>query len=315
MPVLMNQVARSEKFSPKGIRKIFSFSALPYKRQKTVITITFLAIPLLFLLVLSYLPILNMVGYSFTSWDGLSKVKEWIGIKNYITVFSRREYFEVFYVSLFYMIGAFIQIALALLFATILSSKIRGANFFKGLYFFPNLINGVAVGFIFIYFFQPEGTLDSFLSLLGLDSLQHLWLQDKSINNIALAMVSVWKYMGFNLVLFFGAIQSIPAEIYEAADIDGANKWQQFWGIIFPGIRSIVSLNLLLAIKGALSVFEIPYIITGGGNGTSTFVIQTIQTAFNSDKVGLASAMAVVLTLIVLVFAGVQKILFKEERD
>ncbi|WP_433997180.1 carbohydrate ABC transporter permease [Demequina sediminis] len=124
----------------------------------------------------------------------------------------------------------------------------------------------------------------------------------------------MWRYTGLNFVLFLGAIQSIPGDIYEAADLDGANRWQQFKHIIFPGIRRIIGLSFILAVAGSLSVFEIPYIMTGGANGTSTFVIQTIQTAFQFRQVGLASAMAVVLLAIVLFVTWVQRKFFPDEK-
>ncbi len=114
--------------------------------------------------------------------------------------------------------------------------------------------------------------------------------------------------------MYISAIQSISPDIYEAADLDGANAWQRFWYIVFPSIRPIVGLQLILAIKGAVSVFEIPYIITEGKNGTSTFVIKTIETAFKYQKVGLASAMAVVLLAIILIVTAIQKAFFKEEK-
>jgi multiple sugar transport system permease protein len=115
-------------------------------------------------------------------------------------------------------------------------------------------------------------------------------------------------------VLFLGAIQSIPAERYEAAELDGANRWQQFRYIILPGIRPVVGLMFILAVAGSLSVFEIPYIMTGGANGSETFVIQTINTAFRFNDFGLASAMAVVLLAIVLLVTWVQRRLVPEER-
>lgn len=114
--------------------------------------------------------------------------------------------------------------------------------------------------------------------------------------------------------MYIGAIQSISPDIYEAASLDGANAWQRFRYIVFPSIRPIISLQLILAVKGAISVFEIPYIITGGRSGTSTFVIKTIETAFQYQKIGLASAMAIVLLAIILVVTGIQKVAFKERR-
>ena len=108
-------------------------------------------------------------------------------------------------------------------------------------------------------------------------------------------------------MLFLGAIQSIPGEIYEAADLDGANRWHQFRYIIAPGIRRIIGLSFILAISGSLSVFEIPFIMTAGANGTRTFVIQAYETAFQFRQIGLASAMAVVLLLVVLLVTYLQR--------
>ena len=114
--------------------------------------------------------------------------------------------------------------------------------------------------------------------------------------------------------MYIGAIQSISPDTYEAASLDGANSWQRFRYIIFPGIRPIIALQLILAIKGSISVFEIPYIITGGRFGTSTFVIRTIDTAFTYQHVGLASAMAVVLLAIILIVTSIQKAIFREDK-
>jgi multiple sugar transport system permease protein len=132
--------------------------------------------------------------------------------------------------------------------------------------------------------------------------------------NWSLASVSVWRYLGLNFVLFLGAIQSIPAELYEAADMDGANRWHQFRYLILPGIRPIVGLSSILAISGSLSVFEIPYIMTGGANNSQTFVIQTVKQAFEFNRVGLASASAVVLLVIVLLVARLQRWIFPDNK-
>ncbi|PZQ89130.1 MAG: ABC transporter permease [Leifsonia xyli] len=265
------------------------------------------------LLLLTYLPAANMVWYSLTDWDGLDREKNFVGLANYIEVFTNPQIFAVFGVSLYYFAGSFVQMAIALYFAALLSYRTRFSNLFRGILFFPYLINGVAIGFVFLYLFQPGGTLDTLLSWVGLSDPPQ-WLGDPDIANYSLAGTSVWRYTGLNFVLFLGAIQSIPGELYEAADIDGANKWQQFWALTFPGIRRIIGLSFILAIAGSLSVFEVPFIMTGGANGTSTFVIQTLQTAFNFRQVGLASAMAIVLLAIVLIVTYVQRKLFPDEK-
>lgn len=272
----------------------------------------FLLVPLLFLVTFTYLPVASMVWYSFTSWDGLDPDQTWVGLQNYLEIFTRPEIFRVFLVSLFYLAGALVQMVLALYFATILSFRTRFHSWFKGVIFFPYLLNGVAIGLVFLYFFRPDGTLDALLGLVGVRSTPQ-WLGDPSVVNVSLAATSVWRYLGLNFILYLGAIQSISGDLYEAADLDGASSWQKFRYIIFPGIRPVVGLSLILAVSGALSAFEIPFVMTGGANGSSTFVIQTVDTAFQFSKVGLASAMAVVLLLIVLLVSWVQRRFFPDE--
>ncbi len=275
--------------------------------QRRLTICVFLAIPLALLILFTYLPLGDMVKWSFYRWDGYSD-KVFIGWDNFKTIFTNSQYFAAFKTSIYYFVGSLVQIALALYFATIFFYRLRGKNFFKGVIFFPYLLNGVAIGFVFLYFFKQGGVLDSLLMLLGIsqDSLP-LWLGNAALVNVSLTFASVWRYMGQNMVMFSGATQSISTDFFEAAQIDGANRWQQFWYIILPNIRGIISLNLILAVKGAVSVYEIPFIMTKGNGGSMTFVIKTLQTAFTDKKIGLACAMGVVLLVIVMVITVVQK--------
>ncbi len=285
-----------------------------YTGQKYLTTILFLLIPVVLLALFTVIPAVNMFIFSFQKRDQLGLNVEWVGFDNYQTLFTDFSYLSTLINSIYYFIGSFIQLALALFVATILCSKIRAAGLFKGIIFFPYLMNGVAVALIFQRFFRgdDDGTLNTILSWFGVDPIA--WLSNKAINNWCLVFASIWRYIGFDILMFIGAIQSISPDIYEAADLDGANAWQRFWHIIFPGIRPIIALQLILSVKGAVSVFEIPYIITGGKMDTSTFVIKTIETGFQYQKIGLASAMAIVLLCIILIITAIQKIFFKEER-
>src|SRR5690606_35273031 len=169
----------------------------------------FLLVPLGLLVLFTYVPVANMVWYSFTSWDGMAPVKEPVGLDNYQRIFTDPDMFSVFLVSLYYLAGAFLQLVLALYFATVLSFRTRVRNLFKGIMFFPYLINGVAIGLVFLFFLRPGGTLDAVLALVGVAEPPQ-WLGDPDLANISLASTSVWRYMGLNFVLFLGAIQSIP---------------------------------------------------------------------------------------------------------
>lgn len=281
------------------------------KGQRILVMIAFMIIPLILLFVFTYLPFGEMIGYSFYKMKYVGK-RTFVGLQNYIDVFERDDCFGALKLSLYYMLGSLIQLVLSLYLATILSFKVKGGNIFKGFMFFPYLINGIAVGFIFKFFYTRGFVFDTVLQWCGfnLDNLPY-WLMDQKINNFSLVGTSVWRYFGQNMVLFIGAIMSVDADLYEAAMIDGANKFQQFLYIILPNIKTIVILNVILSITGSLSAFEPPYVITSGANGTGTYFVIMHEIAHTQQKVGLASAMAVVLLIIIMIATLLQKLFFK----
>ena len=161
--------------------------------------------------------------------------------------------------------------------------------------------------------FNPDlGIINRMLSTVF--SISPRWFTQPWLARAALLIVNTWLGYPYWMLVTSGALQSIPSDIYEAADLDGANRLQVFRYIIAPGIRPIILLQMILAVKGAISVYEIPFIVTGGRFGSSTFVIQTTETAFKFQKVGLASAMAVVLFLIIVVVTVIQKLVLKEDK-
>lgn len=296
-------------------KKSFADWCKSVRGQQIIVTITFLILPLLLLFTFTYLPFFKMVQFSFYDMKYIGK-RTFVGIENYISVFTRDDILGALKLSLYYMVGSVVQMALALLFATILSFKVKGSKFFRGALYFPCLICGIAVGFIFKFFFTHGFVLDTMLSWIGfdVDSLPY-WLKDESINNIVLVACSIWKYIGQNIVLFIGAIASVDPTLYEAAEIDGANAWHKFKSIILPSIKTIVVLNLILSISGALSAFEMPYVTTGGGFGTATYFVVMDKLAHTNQKAGLASAMAVVLMVIIVIVTLLQQAVAKAMDD
>lgn len=279
--------------------------------QKLFVMTAFMFVPLVLLFVFTYLPFGEMVNFSFYNMKYIG-TRKFVGLKNYFKVFERDDCFGALKLSLYYMLGSVVQLALALYLATILSFKVKGGDIFKGFMFFPYLINGIAIGFIFKFFYTRGFVFDTVLQWCGfnLENLPY-WLKDQSVNNFSLVGTSVWRYFGQNMVLFIGAIMSVDSELYEAAMLDGANKLQQFWYIILPSIKTIVLLNVILSITGSLSAFEPPYVITDGANGTGTYFVVMHEIAHTQQKVGLASAMAVILLVIILIATLIQKLLFK----
>ena len=279
--------------------------------QKVFVMVAFMIIPLVLLFVFTYLPFAEMFGFSFYNMKYTGD-RKFVGLKNYIRVFQRSDCFGALKLSLYYMGGSIVQLALSLYLATVLSFKVKGGSVFKGFMFFPYLINGIAIGFIFKFFYTRGFVFDTVLQWCGfsLDNLPY-WLKDQSINNISLVGTSVWRSFGQNMVLFIGAIMSVDAELYEAAMLDGAGRFQQFKYIILPSIKTIITLNVILSITGSLSAFEPPYVITDGANGTGTYFVVMHEISHTQQKVGLASAMAIILLMIIFAATILQKVFFK----
>ncbi len=281
------------------------------KIQKRLLIGSFMFVPLLLLVVFTYVPFIKMIEFSFYDMKYLGD-RVFVGLKNYKEVFSRSDIFGSLFVSVYYMGGAIVQLALALFFATMMVFKVKGESVFKATMFFPYLICGIAVGFIFKFFYARGYVLDTILMAFGMDLEDiPMWLQDKSINNFALVATSLWRYTGQNMILFLGAMMSVDPDLYEAASLDGANKWHQFRYIILPSIKSIIVLNLILSISGSLSAFEPPYVITNGQMGTGTYFVIMNRLAHENQKVGLACAMAIVLLVIIIICTLAQKLFFK----
>ena len=279
--------------------------------QKVLVMLSFMIIPLLLLFVFTYLPFGEMFGFSFYKMK-YTGTRKFVGWDNYLKVFQRKDCFGALKLSLYYMLGSIIQLVLALYLATVLSFKVKCGKLFKGFMFFPYLINGIAIGFIFKFFYTRGFVFDTVLQWCGfnLDNLPY-WLRDQRINNFSLVGTSIWRYFGQNMVLFIGAIMSVDSSLYESAMLDGANKFQQFMYIILPSIRTIVMLNVILSITGSLSAFEPPYVITSGANGTGTYFVVMHNIAHTQQKVGLASAMAIILLIIIIIATVLQKLFFK----
>ncbi len=288
------------------------------KAQRNVLLICFLALPVLLSLMFIIYPVIDLIGTSFTSWNGASAVREYIGTKNYVKVFTDSpQAWKSMLNNLLYFLAHGLIIPLQLLVAVVLNNKlIRGRSFFKVTTFMPYIINGVAISYMFSYFFSPvNGALNGMLAQFGV-AAEHFpkWFSDPNLVNYTLVFVSMWRYFGFGVILYFAALQSIPTEIIEASRIDGANAFHTFVHIILPSVSRITQVLLFLNIRGALQVFDIPFVMTSGGpNGaSSTFTLYTIETAFKFGQYGLASSMAVVMMVIIVTLSLIQQKLFGE---
>lgn len=282
------------------------------QRQKNIFLVTFLIIPMILLALFVVYPTLKLFQLSFTDWNGLDKSLHYIGFKNYKKILfdSPKVWLSLKNNGIYFFIHLLV-IPIEIFVAFMLDRKIRASKFFKTIVFMPYIINGVAVAYMFSFLYSSEGgALNVMLQSLGFNPVN--WLSNIGIVNYSLAAVSLWRFCGLHIILFLAALQSIPKEMLEAATVDGASTFQQFTQIILPNIRTVIEIVLFLNVRGALQVFDIPFVMTGGGPGhaSSTFTLHTIETAFNFNSFGKASAMAVYLMIMIIVVSFIQKKIF-----
>lgn len=282
-------------------------NSLARKRKQFIILA--LLVPTLLLVGFVVVPGLDLIRMSFTNWDGQSSSSKFLGFENYISMFQNAELWQSLGNNAVYFVVHLLMIPVELGFAVLLNSKLRAAKFYKTMVFLPYIINGVAISYAFSYFFSPvNGAFDEILQVLGMSSLTRSWLSDPLVVNFVLAFVSLWRFSGYHIILFMAALQSISPDVQEAALVDGANAWHSFRHIQVPAIMLMVDFVLFDNIRGALQVFDIPFVMTAGGPGfsSSTFTLYTINTAFKYSNFGLASTMAVAIMVLIVVIYVVQ---------
>lgn len=268
-----------------------------------------LIIPMLLLIGFVVVPAVDLFRMSMTNWDGYSPSSDIVWFDNYIAMFKNADLWQSLKNNAVYFFVHLLMIPVELGFAVLLNSKLRAAKFYKTMVFLPYIINGVAIAYAFSYFFSPiNGAFDEILNVLHLGELSQSWLSDAKIVNYVLSFVSLWRFSGYHVILFMAALQSLPQDIQEAARVDGANSWQMFKYIQTPAIMLMVDFVLFDNIRGALQVFDIPFVMTGGGPGyaSSTFTLYTIDTAFKYSNFGLASTMAVAIMFMIVIIYVVQ---------
>ncbi len=282
------------------------------KERKRFILLS-LCIPMALLIAFVVFPAIDLFRMSLTNWDGYSPSSDFIALDNYISMFKNKDLWMSLKNNAVYFVVHLCMIPVELAFAVLLNSKLRAAKFYKTMVFMPYIINGVAIAYAFSYFFSPiNGAFDEILSVVHLDFLSRSWLSDSGIVNYVLSFVSLWRFSGYHVILFMAALQSLPQDVQEAAVVDGASAWQIFKYIQIPSIMLMVDFVLFENIRGALQVFDIPFVMTGGGPGyaSSTFTLYTIDTAFKYSNFGLASTMAVaIMVMIVILYVMQNKII------
>jgi multiple sugar transport system permease protein len=240
---------------------------------------------------IGYLGYLSFTGGSFTR-SGV----HWVGINNYLRLLLTPDFWQVLSNTVYFTIGTVIpSIMIPLGLAVLLNQQLALTGILRTIYFIPSIVSLVAAGLGFRWLFQTDGAINAVLGNLGIDPIA--WLSDAAWAMPVLIILSIWKQIGFNLVVFLAGLQAIPTNRYEAAELDGANSWQQFWFITLPGMRSTLVFTAITTTIFTLKSFEQVYIITGGGplNSTNLLVYYIYDRAFAQFDFGYAAAAAMVL--------------------
>ncbi len=286
--------------------------------ESKITIFAFLAIPVTLLILFTYVPAVKLLELSFTDWNGIRKTYDYIGMQNYIEIFKEKSVFETLINNLAYVIISFLQTILGLYFAIILDSNIRAKRFFRSAIFMPFILNGIAIAYMFRYMYNySDGPINLILNAVGLGDHAVRFIGNFWASNLSLAYMGLWQYTGLAMVIFLGALQSVPKDLYESAAIDGSNFFQNIIHITMPSIKLVVSINLFLSLNGALQAFYQPFIMTQGGPGdrTQTFASNAYYTAFKFQDFGKASALGIVLLLLVVIILAVQNFVLRKGGD
>lgn len=288
-------IVKKQKISPMEMRKM-----------KTAYL--FLLPNIIGFFVFMFIPIIMSLFISFTDWDGFGKMN-FIGLKNYVKLFTN-EGFIISFKNTMYFTLIFVPatLGLALLVAVALNTKVKGMKFYRTAYFLPYITSTIAVAVVWQLIYHPSlGPVNSFLKSIGMENPPQ-WLSSSKWAMTSVIISSVWKSVGYYTVIFLAGIQGISKELYEAAEVDGANFWHKFRSITIPMLSPIIFFSLIIAIINSFKVFDMVFTLTGGGPGRSTNVlVYSIYTeAFEKYNFGYSSAMAYVLLFIILIVTWIQ---------
>lgn len=289
--------------------------AKKYKWKQKLTPIGFMSPVLLIFSLFLFFPVLFAFYMSFHQW-GMIGTPEFVGFHNYVRLFQDPLFWTSIKNTLIFSLSVPLKVAIALFIAVFLNQKIRGLGFYRAAFFFPVVLSMVVVGLVWQWMFSPSyGFINYLLEKLGLP-LQNM-LIDSDQAMIVLIIVSIWKGLGSNLLLFLAGLQAIPSSVYEAAEIDGANSWQKFWHITVQLLKPTTLFVLIITLIGSFKIFDLAYVITGGGPGTSTMVLvhYIYQEAFQRFDMGYASAAAYVFFIILFILTLVQMRMFKSDSE
>ncbi len=263
-------------------------------------------------------PTLSAVYLSFTSWDGINDDIRFIGISNFIEIWNSTRVHNALKNTLIFTITLVVLENVLAIVLAILVDKVRWLrNIFRSIFYFPVLMSGVVMGFIWVIILNYNfGVVNQLMDMAGLGDYKVDWLGDPNLALISIILSTVWKAAGYYMIIYLAGIQGIPQELNEAASIDGANSWQQFRHITFPLLASAMTVCVMLSLIGSLKIFDQIAVMTDGGPGFATETLTYIiyKVGFGELRQGFGTALAIVLFLITLILSLLQiRVLRKRE--
>lgn len=267
----------------------------------------FLTPALLMLGIFLLFPIAYLFYLSLTTGSFTAAGVRWVGFNNYLRLFLSPDFWQVLSNTAYFTVATVIpSLIVPLGLATLLNRNVAWRGLLRSAYFLPSIVSIVAAGLGFRWLFQTDGPVNILLNAIGIAPIP--WLGSSIWAMPVLIILSVWKQLGFNMVVFLAGLQAIPPSRYEAAELDGANAWQQFWHITLPGLRPTLIFTTITTAIFTLRGFEQIYVVTGGGplNSTNILVYYIYQEAFGQFDFGYAAAAATVLLLVALILVYVQ---------
>ncbi len=267
-------------------------------------------------LIFIIVPVICSFGLSFAKWDLLNPI-QFVGVQNYVELFKSHLFYKILNNTVVFALStSILGVIIPLILASILNSKIRGSEFYKTAYFLPFITPMVVVGIVWAWIFDPNiGLLNQVLHI-------HInWLYDSKFAMPALIIVSVWKLIGYNMIIFLSSLSAISQSMFEAAKIDGANSFQTFKNVTIPLLSPTIFFVVIITAISSFQVFDLIYLMTQGGpfDSTNVLVYAIYKNAFEYFNVGRASAIAYVLFIIILVLTlvqwGLRKKLVYNEND
>jgi multiple sugar transport system permease protein len=291
---------------------------LPRRRrrlqQRQIVPYIFILPNILLFLVFVLGPVAFSFAMSLMKWQALSP-GTFIGLRNYENLLTDEVFITALRNTILYSIGTVVpMLAFGLAVALILDSRLTGRTFFRVAVYLPVVISWVAGSVLWrLIFIHPNGVLNNLLSYVGIPA--QLWTNDPVLALPAIMFLSFWKGLGFNVIIYLAGLQTIPATLYEAAMIDGASKWQSFWKITLPLLKPTTLFSLVIGIIGSFEVFVPVYLMTNGGPGFASMVLvmAVYRSAFQMYEMGYASAISVILFLMILLVSWLQFKLFGQE--